>query len=367
MSDPAAVRGRENRTLQASRIFAAAAVLFIHCGFPGIFGDLVRVLARFAVPLFFCISGRYFLPVHDNAQDLTPSVIRRQALRRLKNLLRILIPVYIVYTLFSLFTRLSAGETIPAWAADRFSRGEWFTFFVFQSGKVVYDYTYTFDHLWYLFAEIYIYILLFVLAPVVLKTFRFFTVLLMLGLYFGILLQIVYPIRPFDISIRTWYVLRNWLLMGLPFTGLGIWSRRGFPGKLRFASLHAGIALIIAGVILSLAEWKIIEDREIYLGSLLVVLGILALADAEEDHPRKSSDRKHAVWDLLVFAGRELSGNVYFWHVLLFAVLIRFTFPLEVYDLWLWIRPPVLLILSLCLAWVLWYTKKRLSSANQRL
>lgn len=356
-----AVREPENRTLQAARIFAAVFVVFSHCGFPGEFGDIVRVIARFAVPLFFCISGRYFLPVRDGKADFTLSVVRRQALRRLKSLVSILIPVYLIYTLYSLFTRMSLGETISAWAADRFSGGELFTFFVFHSGKVVYDYTYTYDHLWYLFAELYVYMLLFVLAPIVGKTFRLFTVILMLGLYVGILLQIVYPIRLFDISIRTWYVLRNWLLMALPFTGLGIWSRTGLLRKLRLASRRAGIGLIIAGTALSLAEWSRIESREIYLGSLLVVFGILALAEAEE-----GSAVPGTVEQALVFAGRELSGNVYFWHVLLFAVLIRFTFPLEVNVFWLWIRPFVLLSLSLCLAWILWYTKKRLKPAVQR-
>ena len=50
--------GKEkNMTLELIKLFAAYMVVFIHVMFQGEFGVLVDALARFAVPLFFWVSG----------------------------------------------------------------------------------------------------------------------------------------------------------------------------------------------------------------------------------------------------------------------------------------------------------------------
>ena len=46
-----------NETLECCRILAAVFVVFLHVPFPGLLGKTVNCLARFAVPLFFAISG----------------------------------------------------------------------------------------------------------------------------------------------------------------------------------------------------------------------------------------------------------------------------------------------------------------------
>ena len=48
-----------NGIVSAYKLIAACAVVFIHFPFPGAFGKWVDCLARFAVPLFFAISGYY--------------------------------------------------------------------------------------------------------------------------------------------------------------------------------------------------------------------------------------------------------------------------------------------------------------------
>ncbi len=343
-------RTGENRTLQAAKAVAAVMVVFIHCPFPGRTGEVIAALARFGVPLFFAVSGRYLF--RGGIPD-TPG-IRRSVSKRLLRALRLTALVWLSYTLYSFIFRLCCGETPAAWLTDKFNPGEAFTFFMFNSGKIVYDYSYTFDHMWYLFAWLYVLLLLFILAPLVKLLYRPMTVILLCSLFLGLLLQAYYPIRPFDISIRTWYMLRNWLLFGLPFAGLGIWSQDPpfvLPKK-------AGSALIIAGAVITAAEYLHYGSKEFYLGSLLVLLGILALADAEETGDKTVS------FEPLVFIGRELSADVYFWHIMLLSLLSVAASPLSDSPAWQIARPLVLIAVSLIFAQLLRFMKTRIFDAG---
>ena len=344
------VHTAENRTLQAAKAVAAVMVVFIHCPFPGRFGEAVSALARFGVPLFFAVSGRFLF--RNGIPDAAG--IRKSVSKRLVRTLRLTAIVWLSYTLYSLIFRICCGETLAAWLADKFNPGEAFTFFMFNTGKVVYDYSYTFDHMWYLFAWLYVLILLFILAPLVKLLYRPMTVILLAGLFLGLLLQAYYPIRPFDISIRTWYVLRNWLLFGLPFVGLGMWSADP-PARL---PKKAGAVLIISGALITAAEYLHFGPKEFYLGSLLILLGILALADAEE------KDGTAVSWEPLVFAGRELSADVYFWHIMLLSLLSVAASHLSEHAAWQIIRPLVLIAVSFTFALLSRQIKARVFDAR---
>lgn len=54
---PVTMKLQRNQTLECCRILAAVFVVFLHVPFPGTVGKTVNCLARFAVPLFFAISG----------------------------------------------------------------------------------------------------------------------------------------------------------------------------------------------------------------------------------------------------------------------------------------------------------------------
>ena len=330
----------ENRTLQAAKAVAAFMVVFIHCPFPGRFGETVSALARFAVPLFFAVSGRFLF--RSGIPD--PAGIRRIVRKRIVRAAGVTAIVWLAYTLYSLLYRITrGGETISAWFSDKFNPGEFFTFFMFNSGKVVYDYSYTFDQMWYLFVWLYVLILLFILAPLVKLLYRPMTVILLSGLFFGLLLQAYYPIRPFDISIRTWYMLRNWLLFGLPFVGLGIWSADP-PFHL---SEKTGIIMIPAGAFITIAEYLHYGSKEFYLGSLVILIGILALADAEDISGHSVTPGP------LVFAGRELSAGIYYWHIMLLALISMAAVPIQDSSVWQIAKPIAVIAVSFCFSLIL--------------
>lgn len=47
-------------SLNCAKGIACIFVILIHCTFPGIVGEMLRAIARFAVPLFFTVTGYDF-------------------------------------------------------------------------------------------------------------------------------------------------------------------------------------------------------------------------------------------------------------------------------------------------------------------
>lgn len=60
--------GKRNETLDVLKGFACLAVVILHCPFPTKLGSVLSIYTRFAVPLFFVISG-YFCKFSFNKSD----------------------------------------------------------------------------------------------------------------------------------------------------------------------------------------------------------------------------------------------------------------------------------------------------------
>ena len=309
---------RENLFLYAMKFIAALAVIIIHTRFPGKAGEAIDAIARFAVPFFFALSGRYLLkPGDTDASD-----IRKSTGRHLKNLLITTGIVYLGYTLFSITYHLSVGGgTLSSWLSSKYNLSElrWFVFF--NSGRFVYDESFTFDHMWFLFALIYVYALIYVFAPVLRKWYKALIVILLFFLYFGEALQTYYPIRPFDISISTWCVMRNWLFVGIPFVLLGILFADYFDGKrnsignVAYENWALGkripaLLMIVFGAVLSAVEYQIFGKKEVFIGSLLMVVGIFIMSEC-------INSGAGIIWKL----GKSISGDMYYYHVMVIAAL----------------------------------------------
>lgn len=288
-------------------------IVFIHAVFPGVFGQAVQAAARAAVPLFFAMSG-YFLT--DGAEP-DKERIRERALRRLRKLIPVTAGVWSVYTAYACLIRAIGGGSPLTLLREKFTPSEILRFLLFNAGRVVYDPEYTYDHMWYLFAMIYVYLLVYLAAGRMAGIYRPLCLMLMAFLCAGCVLQMVRPVRIFGISIRTWYVLRNWLLEGIPFFLAGYWIRRsreamdrerGLPG-----SAGACAAAAAAAFLLQPAEFMLTGVREIYFSSIIaVVFTVMAAA--------RSGGIAIPFFEA---AGRRLASHVYYWHVLIYSVFTR--------------------------------------------
>ncbi len=334
---------KDNLFLYAVRCIAALFVIVIHTRFPGKAGEILDALARFAVPFFFALSGRFLLGLKDE----TPPDIRKKTGRTLGKILAVTAKVYLIYTIFSLIYHLINKESIAYWFTSKYNPEEAKWFLLFNSGRFIYDGSYTFDHLWYLFALIYVLILIYIFAPVLRKWYKGLIVILLFFLYFGEALQTYYPIRPFGINICTWYVMRNWLFVGMPFVLIGILFSDYVQGKkkklgedeyekmlMRFKSM--GLMLLGTGILLTIVENSIWGKKEVYIGSLLMVGGILFLSESLKTG-------LGIIWKI----GKRAASNIYFYHVLIIAIF-DFMVAMGVFmPLPMWAKP--LLIMAVCI------------------
>ncbi len=314
------MKNKENRFIYAVKFIACLFVITIHARIPGTVGDIVMCAARFAVPFFFAVSGRYLLLGEGETPVTDISDIRRKLSGSITKLLKVTGFVYLIHLIFSFTVNMIYGTPVSEYFYSKFNIIELRNFILFNSSRVIQDWSYVFDHLWFLFALLYVYVLIYIFAPVLRKWYKWLIVLLLFFLYFGELLQTYYPIRPFDISIRTPFMVRNWLFVGMPFVLMGILfsdyvckvraeRKEGATEYFKKFRIPAVIAVII-GVVISCLEASFIEFKEVYFGSLLIVAGILFLSESVEYRGKFFS-----------ILGKRASSNIYYYHVLVIATL----------------------------------------------
>ena len=283
----------KNHCLNVWKGIAAFAVVLIHCTLPGVPGEIIKGIARFAVPLFFLISG-YFAYGREDA------VLKR----RESHIFRLYVGAVAVYYLWAAIRYFLSQRTFAQMGAELFPDGGRTV-----SDLLLFNRTAMAPHLWFMGALVYCYLFYRLLARKRLeeRVYLLIPVLLAANLLLGEgrgLTGIAVPVR--------W--IRSFWLTGFPFFLWGSWfACREKQGGLR---LHrgAGIALVAAGMILSSVECLWSGYDELYVGSILTAEGLFRLALAFPDLGKGS---------LLARIGERDSANIYLWHMLLrnFAAL----------------------------------------------
>ena len=80
-------------SLNCTKGIACIFVILIHCTFPGIVGEMLRAIARFAVPLLFTVKGYFLLDSHGK-------VTRARILRKMGRIVKITILADAFYMIF---------------------------------------------------------------------------------------------------------------------------------------------------------------------------------------------------------------------------------------------------------------------------
>lgn len=283
----------KNDCLNVWKGIAAFAVVLIHCTLPGVPGEIIKGIARFAVPLFFLISG-YFAYGREDA------VLRRREI----HILRLYVGAVAVYYLWAAIRYFLSQRTFAQMGAELFPDGGRTV-----SDLLLFNRTAMAPHLWFMGALVYCYLFYRLLARKRLEErgYLLIPVLLAANLLLGEgrgLTGIAVPVR--------W--IRSFWLTGFPFFLWGSWfACREKQGGLQ---LHrgAGMALVAGGMLLSSVECLWSGYDELYVGSILTAGGLFSLALAFADLGKGS---------LLARIGERDSANIYLWHMLLrnFAAL----------------------------------------------
>ena len=319
----AAQNGMRNDKLDLIKCIAIYGVICIHVPFPGQFGQAVNCLARFAVPLFFLTAG-YFSGGKGTA------VLARKC-RRTAGLL-------LAASLFCLgwgcLLVWLQGKPVGAYLKGLATWHNGREFLLYQMLPFPYAW-----HLWFLGALLVCYLLWLALTVLLGRSaipYRGLTCLALVALMLHLILGEGRGLLGMEV-IPTQY-LRNALLDGLPFFILGVWAR-GVRGELtRYGSFWPWI---IGAALLSLLERHYSGYHEIYLGTILAA--VLLLAEAIRAPEVKAAWLRGAC-----LIGRELTLFLYILHLPFYGLLRSWPHLAERVEsgIWPWLMPVLIGIAS---------------------
>lgn len=278
-----------NYTLELMKLLAAYMVVFIHVPFYGQGGQTMSALARFAVPLFFVVSGFYSYQMPAD-----------RYLKRAKNIFLLFLIGMGFFTTckMGLFVLSRDIQGIPAYFGEYLDAAALTKLLVFNVPVHA-------DYLWYLLAMLYVYSLFYLLVK-----FRVPENVVFAG---GITLLVLFLILGEGKSlVGEPFVLRCFIDKGIPFFVLGQLAKK-YAQRLRSLPAYVAWSAIVFGVAATLVSRFALREQETYLGSVLIVLGLIAISV-------KYADAHYPSWV------RELtscSTYIYLTHAVLSGIMMR--------------------------------------------
>ena len=245
-----------NNTLDFIKLIASYMVVFIHVLFYGKVGTLFDALARFAVPLFFTVSGFYSYEITE-----------KQVKRRIVHIFHLLLFAVATYTLWNALRYLIK--------LDIHGMVQYFYSFITSKSLLklfLLNVPLCTVHLWYLYAILYVYIFyMIVLTFTINKNIVFVVSSLLLVLH--IFLGEGLTIRGIVVPI---FIVRNFALMGIPFFGLGLLANT-YRHKLRNISNRIIILSMLFGIVETVLSRYFFGKNELYTGSLFVLFSLVTI------------------------------------------------------------------------------------------
>lgn len=247
---------QKNSTLELLKLFASYMVVFIHVKFYGKLGSIMETTARFAVPFFFLVSGFYSYKIPYN-----------KIIKRIKNIFSLIILSVICYTAFNVFTLLLKGNMheVTSYFSNYLDLAVLVKLFVFNI-------TISSEHLWYLFAVLYVYVIFLFVTKL-----RFSDKTIFIISFFLFVLHILLGegVSFLGVALPK-SIIRNFLVMGVPFFGLGLFVKK-HEHKFHSVPDFVIFASIIIGFFESLLSRYFFGRNEVYIGSLLILFAIVCV------------------------------------------------------------------------------------------
>lgn len=326
-----------NHGLDAAKAVAAYFVILLHIRFPGRTGEILNVLARFAVPFFFMVSGYFCYGKKGNMLHKMPG--------KIIHVLSLIAVSYPFYFVWQCIQRTIEGKDVQTWALKLFQREHILDFLKYNYSLVKY-------HLWFLPALLYCYLLF--AAVEKLRLHRAACLLI------PILLLLLFRMEAANIVAKGTYrprVYRNYLYTGFPFFMLGYLIHRMESVWKKRMSAWFPIELIILGAGLSIAEYWRAGMQELFVGSVFLATGVFLAAV-------KDPERRAPKW-LAEIGGRD-AFFIYLFHLAvadMWMDLVKY-FGMETGNVYQWTRPLVVCILTTFLSACLWKIRNLRKSSS---
>ena len=247
-----------NMSLDVLKLIASYVVVFIHFKFSGLTGDIVDALARFAVPVFFMISG-YF--AYSNSTE--------KLISKMKNIIKIYFLGAVIYICFyGILALYDVGIKGAMWYCILyFNPMSIVKFIVFNVPR-------SSEHLWFLVALIYVYGLHYFVVKWKIKDCVY--------LWIGVVLLAIHLLLGVGLSsmgiVIPPCVIRNFLFMGYPFYCIGMLIRKNEDLVHKKITYKRAMILILIGVIETVISYFICGGNELYIGSVLVAVALLIIS-----------------------------------------------------------------------------------------
>lgn len=260
-------RAVSNPYVSILKLIASIFIIFGHVKLPGVFGNVVECLFRFTVPTFFAISGYYSFRTEPG-----------RLLKRAKKLLKI----FLISSLFYLiWVVIEQNYLDPAGMKERLSS----LLSIKNLAKLLFlDFYPLAPHLWFLTAEIKIYLGLYVYLtftkdrfdyrPLYLAALSAFFVFIALGVNAETMKQNIDP-----------YITRTSLFYGFPMFMLGLFLRNYqdvITANFRLTRKKLYLAMA-CGFLLAVIELLGVGKTELPLGHLATVTSLMLLVTVFPD------------------------------------------------------------------------------------
>ena len=246
-----------NLTLDFLKWIAAYMVVFIHVPFYDKFGELIKALAHFAVPIFFMTSG-YFCYKNDQA------VIKRKILK----IVYILIWSSLLYNFTNVgFAYFNGGiSSVINYLSVYTQPNRWLDLLLFNRA-------FSATRLWFLFALIYVYAFQLLLNKIK-ASYKMIAIisiaLIMVSLIIGEVLSI------FKITVPDHFI-RNFLLTGYPFFAFGLLIRKHQEKPMNINAPLTVTAAVI-GALWSMVTVFYAKEITISFGGVILAVSLFVLA-----------------------------------------------------------------------------------------
>lgn len=336
----------ENHFLYTVSGIACILVVFIHVKFPGYVGRLLLPITRFAVPFFFALSGYYCKEIYS-----------RSGGGKIRKFILLFLKTWPFYLILSLFISSILGNGFNSWVSEKITLGNVLSLLLFNHSSLLEITWYTSDSLWFLLAMVYVYLTISLFGTYIHRNRIRILSLLGIVLVVGQHITRGKTICLLGETINAAILVNNWLFDGLFFFLLGN-TIKLFVTRLKLPTINVFVfcGVVVILFVLTVGESLIIQGVDVYFGSILTVIFIFLSAESLSTH----------CIPLLSFTGKNLSANVYYWHVFIKALVI-IAMGEEFLETGKWILPIIVLLLTFALSYILYILgQKRYLLKNYR-
>ncbi|MGM9589678.1 MAG: acyltransferase [Faecousia sp.] len=318
--------------LDILKALCAFCVIIIHIPFPGKTGSYIDALARIAVPVFFMITGYFYVDAMN----------RKREPAQMKKIFHLCIFANILYFLWNLLL-VCRGGGVKSFFLRMIKPKTLLKFVAFNVSPFG-------GHLWYLGAILYVLIIVYFLNKVFPK-------------YFSRILFIATPVLLLVMQVLDNYLLffsrndypdylvRNFLFMGIPYFTIGFYLRKYKEAIAKFSEnhiLHLSMTLFFA--ITTMIEVRLLFPygltfiKDHYLSTTF--LSILVFSAF-------TSPYWNGKMQFLYHIGRKHSTNIYIIHLMVITVLNVVVRRFPVCDFFEYCFPVVVYSVSLLISMLL--------------